>query len=42
VFVDMFKGYVPPSADDLEEKRLYEKVKKRSREKFNEDKPISE
>ena len=42
VLVDMLKGYIPSSADDLEEKRLRKEVKKRSREKLNKDKPTSE
>ncbi len=36
------EGSVPSGANDFEEKRLCEEVKKRSREKLNEDKPTSE
>ncbi len=33
VLVDLFKGYVPPGADNREEKRLLKELKRRGKEK---------
>lgn len=42
VLVDMLKGCVPSDTNRLGGRRLDEEMKKRSRDKFNEDKPSSE
>jgi hypothetical protein len=39
VLVDMFKGYVPPDRNDLEEKQLNKEVERRNREKLKKNKP---
>lgn len=42
VLVDMLKGYVPPDANNLEEKRLRQEISKRDKAKLNDDEAGSE